>query len=115
MRKLLLLLVCVPSFAFAQGIDFTRPPAPDWPNLEIVKHYGNITICTQPLGITTIACATPDFKNNKCDVYLPSAPVLRWIVQHEEAHCQGYDHYEDSVMHDAWENYKKDHNEEGEE
>lgn len=94
------------SPARAQGIDFTRAPAADWPKLEKVYHYGDITVCTAPLGITTIACATPDFPNGLCEMYFP-AVVLRRVVLHEEAHCDGYDHYGDSIMHDAWTAYKK--------
>lgn len=106
MRKLLLLLLCLPTWAFAQGIDFTRPPADDWPKLEKVYHYGDITICTSNHGITTIACAGPNFQEGRCDIYLPVSP-MRFVVLHEEAHCDGYDHYGDSIMHDAWAAYKK--------
>lgn len=95
------------NWAHAQQIDFTNPPAADWPALKKVYHYGDITICTSKLGITAIACATPDFPNSICDMYFMSRPH-RFVVLHEEAHCDGYDHYGDSIMHDNWNRYKMD-------
>lgn len=101
----LLLSFC--SDAPAQGIDFQNPPAPDWPKLEKRYHYGDITMCTAKLGITTIACAFANFDLNVCDMYFPAAPVMRRIVLHEEAHCDGYDHPGETMMHDGWEAHKK--------
>jgi hypothetical protein len=92
----------------AQGIDFTTPPAADWPILKKVYHYGDITPCTAALGITTIACAFADFDTGTCHIYLPAAPVLRKIVLHEEAHCDGYDHDGETSLHDRWEKHKKE-------
>ncbi len=70
-----------------------------WPALRVFEHYvpGHEIRerCAQYVayGKTPLACAEFRFEAGRCDIwYSADAPLARRVIEHERAHCQGYDH-----------------------
>ena len=74
-------------------IDFDRAPPADWPDLR-VKTYPleNVSkYCSGGLLQIAVACTILRFDLGECHIVLQiDAP--NWVLQHELAHCAGYDH-----------------------
>ena len=89
------------------GIDWETPPPADWPLLAVKYYEMSIDdIATRcPNVVLPVGCAVVNFALSECYVY--TATSTPWIVEHEEKHCLGYDHYGDSTMRDAWKQWKE--------
>lgn len=52
-----------------------------------------------------LACTIPDFRAGVCNIYLLSTAA--WLIEHETAHCRGYDHPGETTIRDMWLEFKK--------
>jgi hypothetical protein len=106
---LVFLLVYIP-LSWASGIDYSKSPPVDFPTLAIREVYDTPEMVTRKCAALgsygSLACATPDFGEGVCTIYLPRDPP-QWMVTHERAHCAGYDHHGDDIIRKDWEVYKK--------
>ena len=110
MRALLLLLL-----AGCSVINYSTRPE-DFPGLKITVHeYPSIAevrqACDQAaqkygqsISAFVVACSEWRFDTLSCAVHVPvDSPEL---LEHERAHCQGYDHVGESTIADAWKAYR---------
>jgi hypothetical protein len=109
----------------ASRIDYDRAPPADWPLLELVVHDVDQAAMAEACpaahgrlaGKLFSGCARLDFCARRCDVFLAyrpasirrttgevlSAEQLRAeALDHEQAHCLGYDHPGSTMVRDAW-------------
>lgn len=88
-------------------------PTPDWPALDVVvhriPHKDMRNACMQYTHWLNSpeACATVNFKDNRCDVYLSNEFPVASHEEHEYMHCKGFDHVGETTLRDAWLNYRK--------
>lgn len=102
-------------FSGCASIDRERMPPADWPQLNIVVNRVNFFQMQEKCQISTAALvlfghhcyglAEADFCTKTCTVTIAAES---WL-DHEKAHCVGYDHPGASTMSDAWETYKQTH------
>lgn len=113
MRAILLLVVflcgCVTKLV---DIDYNIRPPEDWPYLQERITYGSIEEvhrwCNMPEAMRDRAfnCATVNFDRRTCSIYL-SHQHIPGALEHERAHCRGYDHVGDTNRsRNAWEQWK---------
>lgn len=89
------------------AIDYSRPPPADWPELEIqVLHLAtaDFAAACPLLKAGSLGCAQLDFCARRCSIYLVpmNDPRYTEVLEHERAHCQGYDHPGSSQGRNAW-------------
>lgn len=101
------------SCSIAVEIDYTKGPAPNWPDLKIEIQHGSQEAITRLCeehggGKNSVACAVVSFVYRTCTIYIPKQHVIYdRILVHEKAHCRGYDHYGSTVLRDAWKKYQQ--------
>lgn len=88
------------------AIDYSRPPAADWPILEervqriAPSDLGKFCRSSLEVPDKVASCAVMNFQFGVCYIYLtdddPDA------LAHERAHCKGYDHVGSSNLRDGW-------------
>lgn len=94
------------------SIDYDRGPAADWPALEI-------RIIKQDFKQVQRTCRNdfwPAQQVNGCAIFEFAALIChiytwtddRRVIEHERAHCAGYDHPGSSAMRDAWARFKSE-------
>ncbi len=87
--------------------EHVKPPV-DWPDLERRTHYVSQKeineICR--VGVNE-ACAVVNFLTMTCDKYFMVAEQREFVFEHEEKHCQGYDHPGERTFAEAWERFKQ--------
>lgn len=78
-----------------------------WPELKTTAHYlphkEMREICTQyaPPLMSPEACTVVDLCKLTCDMfYSRDFPPPQYIIEHEELHCQGYEHPGDTTLRD---------------
>lgn len=83
-----------------------------WPKLQVVEHYVPNAVmrdrCAQYVGffMTPMACAEFDFDARRCDIwYSADVPPPRYVMEHERAHCMGYEHTGEHRMRAMLRNY----------
>ena len=107
MRRLVVL--CFTLLAACSSIDYSRAPPADWPRLEPkVIHYSSAEvqkICGGGILFHVIACVFFEFNLRECRIYISSNES--WVIDHELAHCAGYDHAWESTVADFWEGWKR--------
>ena len=88
-------------------IDLSKRPV-DWPVLsQPPPIYADEDIVhIRCNNNKALACARIDFAKNECQIYL-TYRLMDWILEHEQLHCLGYDHPNDSTLRDSWELFKK--------
>jgi hypothetical protein len=76
-----------------------------WPALKVIEHQvTDIRAHCGAYALIPIACAEFHFAKNECHIYTkPDAPA--WVLEHERAHCAGFDHPGETTMRDAWAGY----------
>lgn len=95
---------------YAPGIDFGRAPPADWPTLKVIEHDVPHAELLRLCGHLTVkrACAGVDFTRGVCRIfYSTDFPREESVMEHERAHCRGYDHPYDARMRDAWARWKE--------
>lgn len=112
MARLLGLALLLPLAACA-GIDYDNPPPADYPRLrvEVVYHLDVGPTCrllglTPDPGMRLLGCATADYANMTCTIHVERDPPA-WVMQHEYAHCRGYDHPGADTFRKGWQLWKK--------
>ena len=92
-------------------IGDVKPP-PDWPVLRIIERIaaqGELqSLCRSPWYVYVSACAIPDFDARTCLIVYNGLPDVS-VVQHEWAHCEGWDHVGETTLTDRWSAWKKNH------
>lgn len=113
MRNVIFVLLLSGCATKLVDIDYSIQPPADWPKLEERITYGTVEEvqrwCNMPAAIRGKAfnCATVNFQYGLCLIYL-SHDHIPGALEHERAHCQGYDHVGDRFRsHQAWERYKE--------
>jgi len=95
-------------------IDYSTKPSEDFPKLEIqIVDMSVWEVAAKCGGIPIIyhvfACVFTDFdevfNTNVCTIYTHSR--AEWLIEHETAHCKGYDHIGSSELREAWEAWKR--------
>lgn len=93
----------------ATTIDMSRPPPPDWPQLEevvaSVPESEVKRVCASANLMVGYACTKVVFPERRCYIYLASADPA--VLEHERLHCRGYDHPGEASMRDAWVKWKR--------
>lgn len=109
----LVLALLVASSAACAQIDYDRPPPADYPRLrvEVVHHQDVAPVCAllgveAAPGMRLLGCATADYARNVCTIHVERDPPA-WVMQHEYAHCRGYDHPGADTFRKGWELWKK--------
>lgn len=107
MRLLLVLLLT--GCAQLKAIDYSIAPPEDWPLKEIVvTQFDPGTtppLCAQYAGHTR-SCAVINFRTGVCYISLTTNEPE--VVEHERAHCRGFDHVGDlNRSRSKWEEWKK--------
>lgn len=115
LTALILVSGCMPALHLATMIppmiDETRPPPSDWPVLteQLHRHesmFSAHSACSKG-GATTPGgfspnCTLIDFCSRTADIHWS----MEIALPHERKHRDGYDHYDSTVLRDAWENWK---------
>ncbi len=96
-----------PPREWAEWIDFSRKPPVDWPALEVRVHDVSREQLGRscPIAAHSYGCASLDFCARSCTIFLLNGmDAIRrgQVMDHERAHCQGYDHPGSSTMRDGW-------------
>lgn len=52
----------------------------------------------------TLACPVIDFRAGTCTIYTMSDSA--WVLDHERAHCKGFDHPGETAISDLWKAHK---------
>lgn len=109
MRYLLILALAGCTTTKLVDIDYSIKPPEDWPALEERITHGSVEEvqrwCNMPKGMRAYNCATVNFKYGLCMIYLSSQDPA--ALEHERAHCRGYDHVGDTNRsRNAWERWK---------
>lgn len=91
-------------------IDAARPPAPDWPSLDVrVQRTGADlhALCNLPRtpGGLLVGCAVVDFRSRTCTIFTRSDDAA--VTDHERQHCLGYDHPGEATFRAGWERFKQ--------
>lgn len=97
----------------------THPAPGDWPQLTVIEKrmdiwplmrhcYAATPLWLKLLGGVTVACATVNFAEMTCTMYVhtdagPGDPNY----EHERAHCTGQDHVTDATLAELWANWKR--------
>ena len=95
-----LALLCVGSIG-CTTIDYKVAPPSDFPHLTVIEYYGDVPC------FLSIACTFFNFNKKQCHIYYQPNPA-QWVKNHEEAHCRGYDHNQETFVRDLWEQWKHD-------
>ena len=106
MRYVLILLLtgCATKLV---DIDYNQPPASDWPALkEVVVYVPELDgRCRGLIHSGAQGCAVVNFNGKVCVIYLASKDPA--LLEHERAHCRGYDHAgRVNRANIAWEHWK---------
>jgi hypothetical protein len=110
MRYLLVLLLAGCATGKMVEIDYSYAPPVDWPNLEEKLHYIEAQdfpkFCGRvPFGYHAHGCSVVRFDYEVCYIYLVQKDDA--LLEHERAHCRGYDHVgKGGVSHKALERWK---------
>lgn len=110
MKYMRLCAFLVLMLAGCMTMDYGRAPPSDWPQLEvkiIKQDFKQVQrTCRNDFWPERQAngCAIADFDARICRIY--TWTNNRGVIEHERAHCYGYDHRGESGMRDAWESYK---------
>lgn len=112
MKRVFLFLFFLLS-ACASTIDYSNPPSPDFPRLNIIERITvenelKLHCSPPPPGKVLLGCAEPDFTDGECFIWYYDTPA-EWVKKHEHAHCRGYDHPGESTIHDDWKRWKAAH------
>lgn len=95
-------------------IDYSVPPPADWPALAIeVQHVPpDVMAASCPKSASAIpagrlwGCSVINLCARRCRVFIsdkvPSEQKRNEVLEHEQAHCRGYDHYGSSAFREAW-------------
>jgi len=85
-------------------IDYAKAPPADWPELKVdvyrTTFWDTQRLCGGNLLFPTPACAAVDFKGRRCTI-ITSTDDER-VMEHERAHCRGYDHVGETTLADVW-------------
>ena len=112
MRPATVAAICIVFLVGCTSIDYSREPAADFPALAVTVHrYADTSdvraACAkagEKYGVSVsmflVACSDWRFDTRTCDVYVPAGDD--GLLEHELAHCRGYDHYGESTIADAW-------------
>lgn len=108
-----LLAGCAGMQERTREIDWDRKPPADWPKLAVSTHIltpGAMREACKavalPLGQHPLACAMVDFCSMTCKTFYTRSSFEPFIIEHEHAHCAGYDHPGASTMRDYWGRWK---------
>ena len=70
-----------------------------WPMMTVVRHdvpnkvMRDVCGAYAPPFSDPLACSIFDLKNQECHMYFSKDfPPIQSTIEHEELHCQGYDH-----------------------
>ena len=112
LRRLAALLLALPLAACA-SIDYDNPPPADYPKLRVeVVHHQDVAPACALLGVYAgpgerlWGCATADYGAGTCTIHVERDPPA-WVMQHEYAHCRGYDHPGADTFRKGWERWKR--------
>ena len=116
LSKWALIFFCGTLIEACSTIDYNHR-VEDWPNLTQIEHrvsqkemHDACDKYASPLE-TVLACAIFDFDALTCDMWFVD-PVEQWKVDHEKAHCIGYEHTGPAYdLHRMWDEWKKQHRE----
>src|SRR5688572_4787843 len=102
MRYLIVLLL---TGCALKPIEYAIAPPADWPmTREEIAYLEPGTVppmCAQYANHTN-SCAVVNFRTGVCYIYLTSKDPA--LLEHERAHCRGYDHVGDTNRsRNAWE------------
>lgn len=102
-RTLFAAIITLLVFGGCSTIDHTRPPSAEWPALKetvVVSEDAVRAHCKAHW----IACAHVNLYKLTCIIYTPS--LASWIMDHERAHCRGYDHPGETTFRDHFEQWR---------
>lgn len=94
-------------------INVNQKPPSDWPKLSVSVHklsfYETQKACgggifSTLLGVHRFACAWIHFDKQTCTIY--TATDDPHVMEHELAHCEGYDHIGSTTLADGWRDWK---------
>lgn len=116
MKKYLTTLALTALFG-CTTVNYDRAPPADWPVLEVkLRRVSMMQVQQMCWGVPFLwqvfMCMEPDFDKMECNIYhyYTDAELAHksaaWIIEHELAHCNGYDHYGSTELRDAWEQWK---------
>ena len=93
------------------GIDYSKAPPVGWPELDIVVIAQNLkevqVTCRNDFlpKVQIRACAQANFSSGICRIFT-SNPDNIDLMEHEKAHCRGYDHPYESSIRDGFQSYQ---------
>lgn len=112
---LLLAAACASAPADPTRIDYSSAPPADWPRLLISVHDVAPDVlslnCPKAVapGLQRRGCAAIRFCTARCSIFISEkvpAHKRAEVLEHERAHCQGYDHHGSTSNREAWERAK---------
>lgn len=109
---LMVLFSCATFAAMEQEIDLSRPPPKDWPILKKETHIVTTDVVKKHCPAIWIpkiaACTTVYFQSKLCVTwYVKGWEKDKEVIEHEDKHCQGYDHVGSTQLRDNWNEYKE--------
>ena len=112
MKTLLMIAALAAVSGCATMIDEHRRIA-DWPEVEVrdnvVSFAEVIRRCskyTSPLSWPPLACAEIHFDTKVCNIWRMEG-ADSYVMEHEAAHCNGYQHPGDDTLAQAWKAYQQ--------
>ena len=77
----------------------------DWPALKTsIIYSGDVSKECGKYALMPLACAEIDFEKKTCVIY--TSVNWAWVLIHEQEHCAGKDHENETSLRDAWNKYK---------
>jgi hypothetical protein len=113
--RFLMVVPMLVSCAVHNGIDYGRPPPADWPELKVVvfdMSRAEVEKRCPPKrpGWYTNGCAKVVWCAKTCEIYMSSMMTTGRnyfdVLEHERAHCRGYNHPGETSTSDRWERAK---------
>jgi hypothetical protein len=98
-------------------VDMNRPPPADWPELRVIEQRASFLdlqrVCNPgtPLAISLLigviqSCAWIYFDRGECVIW-STEDASPEVLEHERAHCAGYDHIAGSTLAEGWTSWKR--------
>lgn len=99
------LILCLALLSGCTMIDMHTPPPSDWPKLEVAYVTSSDLV---PGCALMLSCANINFDTMRCTVYQQQTDLetREAAKEHEDKHCEGYDHIGSTALRDYWEQWK---------